>query len=156
MARGATSSLNERSLATEKAFLVRIQNAHERNFGKIETFTEQIDANENVEIGRAQSAQDFDSLDCINVAVQVAHFQSDIAQIISQIFRRSLGQRGHQNSLTLFHALTTELNRLVDLILERLKRDFRIKTSGWADDLLDNERRAGRVHVKFLWRLIGM
>src|SRR6266487_4190566 len=66
VARGPTSGLNERSLAAQKTFLVCIQNAHKRNFGKIETFAKQIDANENIEIGCAQSAQDFDSLNGVN------------------------------------------------------------------------------------------
>src|SRR6266508_3032623 len=36
-------------------------------------------------------SRDFDSLDRLDVAMQVTHFQSDIAQIISQIFLCSLG-----------------------------------------------------------------
>src|SRR6266496_3947851 len=155
MTRGATCGLNEGSLAAQKTFLVRVQNAHQRNFGKIEAFPEQVDTDENIEIRRAQSAQNFHSLDCVDITMQVPNFQSDVAQIISQIFRCSLGQRCYQNSLAFFHALTAELNRLVDLILERLKRDFRIEQSGRTDDLLDNERCARRVHIEFLRRLIG-
>jgi hypothetical protein len=42
MSRGAARGLNEES-AAQKSFLVRIENADERNFRKIETFPEQID-----------------------------------------------------------------------------------------------------------------
>ena len=59
------------------------------------------------------------------------------------------------NALALFHPLTTKLDRLVDLILERLKRDFWIEQPGRTDDLLDNERSAWCMDVKFFWRLIG-
>jgi hypothetical protein len=51
--------------------------------------------------------------------MQIAHFQSYIAQIISQIFRCSLGQRRYQNAFALFYPLAAELDRFVDLIFER-------------------------------------
>src|SRR5436190_176666 len=73
MSRGAAGSLDQRSLAAQKAFLVGVENADERNFGKIESFSEQIDADENIEIGRAQAAQDFHTLNCVDVAVEIAH-----------------------------------------------------------------------------------
>ncbi len=119
--RGAAGGLDQRSLAAQEAFLVGIENADERDFRKIESFAEKIDADENIEVGRAQSAQDFHALDRVDVAVQITHLQSDIAQIIRQIFGRALGQRGDQNALLLFDALPAKLDRLVDLILERLQ-----------------------------------
>src|SRR5436309_243055 len=53
MARGATGGLDQGSLAPQETFLVRVENAHERNFGKIEPFTKQIDSHKNVEIRRS-------------------------------------------------------------------------------------------------------
>ena len=87
--------------------------------------------------------------------MQVAHFQSNIAQIIGKIFRRSLRQRCHKNPLAFFHTLTAELNRLVDLIPERLKRNFGIEKSSRTNDLLDDERRTRRVHIEFFRWIIG-
>ena len=105
MPRRAARRLDERSLAAQESFLVRIENADERNLRKIETFAEQIDADQNIEIGRAQSAQNFDALDGVDVAMQIAHFQSDIAQIIGEIFSGAFRQRCHENALTLFDPL---------------------------------------------------
>src|SRR5213593_62628 len=62
MPRGTTRGLDEGGLAAQETFLVRIQNADQGNFGKIETFTKQIDSDENVEIGCAKAAQDFHAL----------------------------------------------------------------------------------------------
>ena len=87
--------------------------------------------------------------------MQIPHFQSDIAQIIGQIFRRPLGQCCHQNSLTLFYALTAELNGLIDLILQRFKRNFGIEKTSRTDDLLDDQRRTRCVHIKFFRRFIS-
>src|SRR4029077_5872453 len=155
VARRAARRLDEWSLAAQKSFLVGIQYADERNFGKIKAFAEQIDSNEDVEIRRPQPAQNFHALDCVNVAMQVAHFQSDIAQIIRKILRRSLRKRRHQDPLALFYALTAELNCLVDLVPERLESNFWIEKACRADNLLDDERRPRRVHIKFFQRLIG-
>src|SRR6266446_2480605 len=58
MTRGATSRLNERGLAAQESLFIRIENADERNLWEIETFSEQIDADKDVEIGRPQSPQD--------------------------------------------------------------------------------------------------
>src|ERR1043166_9863293 len=73
VARGTARRLDERGLAAQEPFLVRIENADERNLGKVQTFTEQIDADENIEVGGAQTAQNLDALDRVDVAVQVAH-----------------------------------------------------------------------------------
>ena len=118
VARGATGGLDKRSLAAQKSFLVRIENANQRDFGKIETFAEQIDSDQNVEIGGAQAAQNFHALDRVDVAVQIAHLQSDIAQIIGQILGGAFGQGGDEHALLLFDSLAAKLDRVVDLILE--------------------------------------
>src|SRR5437762_13904068 len=154
MSRRAARCLNEGSLAAQKSLLVRIENADERNFRKIETFTEQIDPNQNVEIGRAQTTQDFDALDGVDVAVEIAHFQADIAQIIGEVFGGPFRQRCHQNALALFHTLAAKLNRVVDLMLERLDRNFWIEKPGRPNDLFDDERRTSGVYVEFLRRFI--
>src|SRR5262249_25801378 len=47
--RTAADRLNERSGTAEITFLVGVENGNERDFGKIEAFSKQVDANENVE-----------------------------------------------------------------------------------------------------------
>ena len=102
VARGAAGGLDQRGLAAEKAFLVGIEDADERDFRQIEAFAEEIDADENVELGRAQPAQDLHPLDGVDVAVQVAHFQADIAQVIGQIFGGAFCQGGDEDALLAF------------------------------------------------------
>src|SRR5207248_10462817 len=105
MSRCAARGLNKRRLAAQKSFLIRVENADERNFREIETFTEQIDADQDVEVGGAQSAQDFDALDRVDVAVQIAHFQSNITQIIGEVYGGPFRQRCHENSFISLHSL---------------------------------------------------
>ena len=74
--------------------------------------------------------------------MQILHANSNLAQIVGQVFRRALGQRGHQHALLLRSPGATLLNQIVDLALERLDRDDRIDQPGRADNLLGNNRAA--------------
>src|SRR5207244_5974096 len=114
----------------------------------------QIDSDEDVEIGRTQAAQDFHTLDCVDIAMKVTHLQANLAQIIGQIFGRALGQSGDQHAFAFFHALPAQLDRVVDLALERLDCDLRVQETGRANDLFDNQRRAGSRDVEFFRRFV--
>jgi len=50
--------------------------------------------------------------------------------------------------------LPAKLDRIVDLILERFDRDFRIEKSGRPNDLFDNQWRSGIANLEFLGRLV--
>src|SRR4029453_18990352 len=120
MSRRTACGLDKRSLAAQKSLLVRVQNADERNFGKVETFPQQVDSDQNVEIGRAQAAQNLDALYRVDIAMEITHSQSDIAQIVGEIFGCAFRQRCHQDALALFDPLPTKLDRVVNLMLQRL------------------------------------
>src|SRR5206468_7472016 len=59
------------------------------------------------------------------------------------------------NALALFHALAAKLNRVVDLMLERLDRNFWIEKPGRPNDLFDDERRTRSMDIEFFRRLVG-
>ena len=69
------------------------------------------------EIGGAQATQNFHAFNSVDVAVQIADLQSDIAQVIGQILGRAFRQSGDENAFLLFNPLTAELDGIVDLIL---------------------------------------
>src|SRR4029077_10734413 len=114
MSRRAARRLDQGSLTAQKSLLVRIENADERNFRKIETFTEQIDPNQNVEIGRPQTTQDLDALNGVDAVGEIAHYQTDVVQRVGEVFGGLFCHRDHQNALALFHTLAAKLNRVVD------------------------------------------
>ena len=87
--------------------------------------------------------------------MQITHFQSDIAQIIGQIFGGAFGQCRDKNALILFHALAAKFNRIVDLLLERFKSDLGIEQSRRTNDLFHDEGCAGRMDVEFLQGLVS-
>ena len=99
--RRAARGLDERSLRAQVAFLVGVEDADERDLRQVEAFAQEIDADENVELRRAQRAQDLHALDGVDVAVQVAHLQADIAQVIAEILGGALRERGDEHALVL-------------------------------------------------------
>ena len=56
----------------QEAFLVGVENRHQRHFGQVEPFAQQVDADEHVELAAAQVAQNLDALERLDVGVQVA------------------------------------------------------------------------------------
>ncbi len=154
VARGPSRGLDQRSLAAQESLFVGIEDADQRDFRKIESFAEEIDADKNIEVGRAQATQDFHALDRVDIAVQITHLQSHIAQIIRQIFGRALRQRRNENALLFFDPLPAKLNRLIDLVLERFQGDSRIEQSRWPNNLLDHEWCSRGMNVEFFGRLV--
>jgi hypothetical protein len=73
VARGAARGLNEAGRAAQIAFLVRVQDRHQRHLRQVQPFAQQVDADEHVKLAFAQGAQHLDALDGVNLAVQVAH-----------------------------------------------------------------------------------
>ena len=134
VSRCASGSLNQTRGAAQITFLVRVENRHERDFGQIEPFAQQVDADEHVEITLAQSAEDFDALNRVNLAVQVPHVDPDVAQVIRQFLRRAFRESCDQDAFLLFDPLARFFNEIVDLSFERFDGGFRIHESGRAND----------------------
>ena len=120
--RGATGGLHEAGLAAQVAFFVRIENAHERDFRQVEALTEEIDADENIKLTGAQSAENFHALDGVHVGVNIAHAQIQTAQVIGEVFGGALGEGGHEHTLLSLHALAAEFDGFVYLALQWLER----------------------------------
>jgi hypothetical protein len=58
---------------TQEAFLVGIEDGHQRHLGNVQPFAQQVDADQHVEFAQAQVADDLDPLHGIDVRMQVAH-----------------------------------------------------------------------------------
>jgi hypothetical protein len=48
MSRRASNRLDQRAFGPEVTFFVRIENCYERDLGQVQTFAQQIDANDDV------------------------------------------------------------------------------------------------------------
>ena len=73
------------------AFFVGVENRDQRNFGEVEAFAEQVDADEDVEFAAAQVAQDFDAVESFHFRVQVTAADADFREIFGQVFGHAFG-----------------------------------------------------------------
>ena len=87
--------------------------------------------------------------------VHIAHLDAGGFEIIGQILRHLLGERGNEHTFTLRCAGVDFSNEIVDLAINRTDNDLRIEQTGRTDDLLDHltgarqlilGRRCGNVH----------
>ena len=101
VARGAADGLDQRALRAQEAFLVGVEDRHQRHLGQVEPFAQQVDADQHVELAQAQVADDLDALDGLDVGVQVAHLDAVLAEVVGQVLGHALGERGHQHALVL-------------------------------------------------------
>ena len=68
VARRAADGLDQAALGAQEAFLVGVEDGHQRDLGDVEAFAQQVDADQHVEHAQAQVAQDLDALDGVDVA----------------------------------------------------------------------------------------
>ena len=134
MTGGAAGGLNQAGGAAEVAFLVGVEDGDEGNLGKIKAFAEEVDADEDVEVAFAQGAEDFDTFDGVDFAVEIADVNADIAQVIGEFLGSALGEGGDQDAFVLFDAFARLFDQIIDLAAEGFDGDFRVNEAGGADN----------------------
>ena len=93
VARRAADRLDERARAAQEALLVGVEDRDERHLGQVEPLAQQVDADEHVELAEAQVAQDVDALERVDVGVQVADADAELAVVLGEVLGHALGQR---------------------------------------------------------------
>ena len=122
--------------ATEEAFFVCVENGNQRNFGKIEAFAEEIDANQNIINAHAEIAENVGAFHGVDVAVDVGSFDATIGKKFREVLGHFLGEGGGENSLALGNALVDFFDEVVDLVFAGTDFDFGIEQACRTDDLL--------------------
>ena len=146
--RRTPDGLNQGCLGTQEAFLIRIQNRHQRNLRNIQTLTQQIDSHQYIKHIQTHVPDDLRPLQRVDIRMQVLHTNSYIAHISCQVFRHPLGQRRHQNLMMACHFLVDLRDQIIDLSFHRPHIHFRIQQAGRPDDLLRAEQFMGRLIIR--------
>ena len=68
VARGAANGLHKRGFRAQKALFICVENSNQPHFGNIKTLAQKVDADQHIKRPKAQIAQDFDTLDRIDIA----------------------------------------------------------------------------------------
>ena len=101
VAGGAADGLDERGLAAQEAFLVGVEDRHQRALGDVEALAQQIDADQHVEGAQPQVADDLDALQRLDVGVHVAHADALLVHVLGEVLGHALGERGDERAVAL-------------------------------------------------------
>src|SRR5690606_255512 len=96
---GAADRLDQSGLRSEEALFVRVEDGYERHLGQVQTFSEKVDADQDVKLAQAQIPQNLDSLQRFDLRVEVAHLYADVHEVVGQVFSHLFGERRHQDPL---------------------------------------------------------
>ncbi len=134
----AADGLDQAALGPQEAFLVRVQNRHQRHLGNVQALAQQVDAHQHIKSAQAQVSQNFHPLHRVHVAVQVTHLHAVVAQIIGELLGHALGQCGDQHALVLVHTDADFLQHVVHLVGGGAHLDLRVHQPRGAHDLLNH------------------
>ncbi len=117
----AAPVLEERIAQTTSAFFVGIQDRHHRNLGQIEAFSQQVDANQRVELppSACQFLQQFHPFESVQFTVQPATSNILFLQKGRQVFGQTFGQRRYQNAFVDRGPLADLVEQMIDLPASR-------------------------------------
>src|SRR5262249_45232956 len=110
------------------------------------------DPDQDVELSCPKGSQYLNPLNRINLAMQIADFKSDVAEVICQIFGGSFRQGRDQNAFPALCSFPTEFNGFIDLMLERAYGNLWIQQARWPNDLLDYQAGPRFLDIKCLGR----
>jgi hypothetical protein len=139
VSRRAADRLHQRTVASKESFLIGIEDRDERDLGKVETFSQQVDADEHIEVAEPKAAQDLHPLDGIDVRMEITHPYAGLLQIVREILGHPLRERGDEHALPETLALADLLEQIVHLPAHRPHVDGRIDQPGRPDDLLHHD-----------------
>ena len=114
MARGASGCLDEGGLTAQEPLLVGVQHRDKGHFRQVETFAQEVDADQAVEIGLAQAAQDAHAVEGGDVGMEVFRTDADILQIGGQVLGGFLRQGGDQHAFLALGAFPDLIDQVID------------------------------------------
>ena len=97
--RGAADRLDERAVASQEAFLVGVEDRDERDLGEVESFAQEVDADERVELPEPQAPQDRHALQRLDVGVEVLHLEAEVAVVGRQVLAHPLREARDEHAV---------------------------------------------------------
>ena len=132
--------LYQGSFRAQEAFLIRIQNSHQRNFRNIQPFPQQVYPYQNIEDVQTHIPDDFGAFQCINIRMQILYPYSHILHVGCQILRHPFRQSCHQYLMMPLCLLIYFRNQIINLTFHRPYVHLRVKQAGWPYNLFRPEQ----------------
>ncbi len=84
------NGLDQGRIGTQESFLIRIQDRHQRYFGQVQSFTQQVDPDDHIEYPKAQVTQNSDPFQCFDFGMKILDLDPHFQQVIRQVLRHAL------------------------------------------------------------------
>ena len=104
-------------MGTKETFLVCIEDGNERDFGQVESFTQQIDTDKYIVNALAQVTHNLHTFQSVYVAVDIITLHVVVQQIFRQFFSHSFGEGGDEGTLVLLDAYLDFFHQVVYLVV---------------------------------------
>ena len=153
ISRSASRRLCQRAMRTQEAFLVGIQDGHQRHLGQVQSLSQQVDAHQHIIHTGTQVAQYLYPVKRRHVRVYVVGLHSVVQQILRQLLSHTFGKCRNKHTLITFGAFSYFFKQIINLVLRRPHFNGRVKQSRRAYHLFHNHalgslklilRRSGR------------
>lgn len=82
----STDDLEERGLGSEESNLLSIEYPDEARFWEIESFSQEIDSYDHIDIPEAIFTEYLESFECLDLAMEISHFEAIFCKIRREIF----------------------------------------------------------------------
>ena len=135
---GTTAGLDQGTGAAQEALLVGVKDSDQLNLRDIQPFPQQVDANQNIKDALAQIANNANTLNGVDIGMQVAAADTDFIEITSQILCHTFGQRSDQDPALCCNHQTKLMEQIIHLADGRPDLDRRVDQAGGTNNLLND------------------
>src|SRR5206468_6030135 len=122
----------------QKSFFICVENRYQRDLRQIQALAQQVNADQDVELALAQTPQDLDPLERVDLRVQIPATDADLRIVLGKVLSHALCQRRDEHTLTPLGAHPDLMEQIIDLAADRPDLHFRIHKACGPDDLLHN------------------
>ena len=122
-----------------KAAFVGIHDRHKDHLGKIQPFSQQVDPNQHIEVTFTQSAENFQSLQCLHFRVQPPNTKVSAFQVPAEIFGQAFGQDGHNGAVAVGGDTSALLHQIFHLAPGGANFYGGVKETGGPNDLFHDD-----------------
>ena len=137
---GSTSyNLNERAMVAQKSLIVSIEDGYEGHFRKVQSFAQEVNANEHVVGAGAEIVDDIDTIESVNIGMDVIGLDTHAVKEGGHFLCLALGGGDDQRTLPHFVALMDLLDEVVHEVELGTHLDGRVEQSCGTNELFDND-----------------
>src|SRR6185503_351566 len=114
-----------------------IENRYQRNFGEIQSFAQQVNPHEHIELSGAQISKNLYTIESLNFRVQIPHPHTEFGIVLGEVLGHLFCESSYKHALVPSGAQTHLIQQIIDLSSDRSYIDGRVDQPGRTDYLLD-------------------